>query len=292
MKLLVTGAQGQVGQEIVARAVRQGLKTRALNRTALDITDVQAIQRALADWQPDLVINAAAYTAVDLAESQPEMAFAVNRDGAFHLAKACAAVEAPLIHLSTDYIFDGQKSTPYVETDPPAPLGVYGASKLAGEEVIRAAWPKHLIIRVSWVFGEHGKNFVKTILRLAQEREILAVVDDQIGGPTAADDIARMLLQVAEICTRPDFSDWGTYHFQGQPSVTWHGFAGFVVDCARERIALPVREIRAITTEQFPTPAKRPANSCLNGARICDRFGVTLPDWRLATRELVEKLLT
>ncbi|GAB0056207.1 dTDP-4-dehydrorhamnose reductase [Candidatus Magnetaquicoccaceae bacterium FCR-1] len=291
MKLLITGAQGQVGQEIVALAAQRNLHPIPLGRNDLDITDPQAVRAALEAHRPDLAINAAAYTAVDLAESQPDAAFAVNRDGARHLASACAAMRLPLIHLSTDYIFDGRQSTPYRETDPPAPLGLYGVSKWEGEEAIRALLPHHLIIRVSWVFGLHGKNFVKTILRLARERESLAVVDDQTGGPTAADDIARMLLEVAGNALQPGFSDWGTYHYQGAPAVTWHAFARFIVATAGERITLPVREIRPIPTEEFPTPAQRPANSRLDCQRIHDRLGIAMPDWRLAARTLIPRLL-
>ncbi|MBF0163952.1 MAG: dTDP-4-dehydrorhamnose reductase [Magnetococcales bacterium] len=291
MKLLVTGAQGQVGHEIVALAAQRDIHLTALGRNDLDITAPQAVQGALETHRPDLVINAAAYTAVDLAESQPEAAFAVNRDGARHLASACAAIGLPLIHLSTDYIFDGRQSTPYREADPPAPLGRYGVSKWEGEEAVRALLPRHLIIRVSWVFGMHGKNFVKTILRLARERESLAVVDDQTGGPTAADDIARMLLDVAEKALQPGFSDWGTYHYQGTPAVTWHAFAHVIVAAARQRIELPVREIRPIPTAQFPTPAQRPANSRLDCQRIHDRLGIPMPDWRPAVQALILKLL-
>ncbi|MBF0417100.1 MAG: dTDP-4-dehydrorhamnose reductase [Magnetococcales bacterium] len=291
MKLLVTGANGQVGHEIVTLAHQHAIEVCAMGKNELDITNAQAVWTAFETFRPDLVINAAAYTAVDLAESQPETAMAVNRDGAHLLAQSCATHGCPLIHLSTDYIFDGRQSTPYREEDPPTPIGLYGTSKWQGEEAIRVQLPHHLIIRVSWVFGWHGKNFVKTILRLARERESLAVVDDQSGGPTSADDIARMLLQVAEMCGQPGFSDWGTYHYQGAPTLTWHAFAEFIVATAREKIDLPVKEIRPIPTSQFPTPAKRPANSRLDCQRIHDRLGITQPDWRHAARALILKLL-
>ncbi|MBF0190014.1 MAG: dTDP-4-dehydrorhamnose reductase [Magnetococcales bacterium] len=292
MKLLLTGAQGQVGQDIAALARHSDWSLLALDRAALDITDPQAVRAAVNAFRPTVTLNAAAFTAVDLAESQAARAFAVNRDGAAHLAAACAAIACPLIHLSTDYVFDGSRATPYTETDAAAPLGVYGQSKHDGEEAIRALWSRHLIVRVSWVFGLHGKNFVKTILRLAQEKETLAVVQDQWGGPTPADAIARTLLTLARrIATQPAFQEWGTYHYCGAPAVSWHEFATFIVAQARQRIPLAVREIRGIPTAEYPTPARRPANSRLDCQRIATRLGIEPADWRQAVQTLIPRLL-
>ncbi|MBF0341231.1 MAG: dTDP-4-dehydrorhamnose reductase [Magnetococcales bacterium] len=292
MKLLLTGAQGQVGQEITALARAQGWELLAMDRATLDITQADRVREAIGGFMPRLVINAAAYTAVDLAESQTETAFAVNRDGTRHLAQSCAVANIPLLHLSTDYVFDGAKSTPYVENDPVSPLGVYGESKWAGEEALRANLSRHLIIRVSWVFGRHGKNFVKTILRLARERETIGVVADQRGGPTAAPDIAAMLLTLARQATDPAFDAWGTYHYRGDPPVSWHQFATTIVSEARQHTPLPLREIRAITTAEYPTPAKRPANSILDCQRMRSVLGIPLPDWRQATHTLMAQLLS
>ncbi|MBF0270786.1 MAG: dTDP-4-dehydrorhamnose reductase [Magnetococcales bacterium] len=292
MKLLLTGAHGQVGQEIAALAQQSDCSLLALDRTALDITDPQAVRIAVNAFRPNVTINAAAFTAVDLAESQPSQAFAVNRDGPAHLAAACAAIDCPLIHLSTDYVFDGSSPTPYTETDPAAPIGVYGQSKYDGEEAIRTLWSRHLIVRVSWVFGFHGRNFVKTMLRLAREKETLAVVRDQWGGPTPADAIADTLLTLARrIATEPTFQEWGTYHYCGEPGVSWHEFAAFIIAQARQRIPLAVQEIRGITTAEYPTPARRPANSRLDCQQIATRLGIAPADWQQAVHILMPRLL-
>ncbi|MBF0627902.1 MAG: dTDP-4-dehydrorhamnose reductase [Magnetococcales bacterium] len=291
MKVLLTGAQGQVGQEITPLALRQGWQILALERAALDITDPQAVRKTVTAFQPQIVLNCAAYTAVDLAESQPQQAFAVNRDGARHLAATCAEIGCPLLHISTDYVFDGTQSDPYPETAPPGPLGVYGASKWAGEEAIRAAWSNHLIVRVSWVFGFHGKNFVKTILRLAAERETLAVVADQYGGPTPAVAIADMMLNLARQALAPGFGQWGTCHYQGWPVVSWHDFAQAIVATAREQTRLPLRELRPIPTRDYPTPAQRPAHAILDCQRIRDQLGIDPPDWRPILNHLIPRLL-
>ena len=222
MRIIVIGAQGQVGWELTRRALALGHNVLAWDQAELDITDAAAVDQALNASNADTVINAAAYTAVDKAEQEPEQAFAVNRDGPAHLAAACTRLNLPLLHISTDYVYDGAKTSPYVEDDPTAPMGVYGASKLAGDEAVRPLCPRHLILRVSWVFGVHGHNFVKTILRLAREREALRVVADQHGCPTFAGDIADALLElagrIAEIDAR---AAWGTYHYCGHPATTW-----------------------------------------------------------------------
>ena len=197
MRIIIVGAQGQVGWELTRRAPLLGHEVLAWDVAELDITDAAAVNRALTASGAEVVINAAAYTAVDRAEQEPESAFAVNRDGPAHLAAACHRLHIPLLHISTDYVYDGAKIDPYVEDDPTTPLGVYGASKLAGDEAVRQVLPRHLILRVSWVFGIHGQNFVKTILRLAREREELRVVADQSGCPTYAGDIADTLLELA-----------------------------------------------------------------------------------------------
>jgi dTDP-4-dehydrorhamnose reductase len=281
MRLVIIGAQGQVGWELTRRARALGHEALAWDVAELDITDAAAVNRELAASGADVVINAAAYTAVDKAEQEPGLGFAVNRDGPAHLAAACVRLNIPLLHISTDYVYDGAKIDPYVEIDPTTPLGVYGASKLAGDEAVRQAMPRHLILRVSWVFGIHGHNFVKTILRLAREREELRVVADQRGCPTYAGDIADVLLELAGRTSEIDANDaWGVYHFCGEPATTWHGFASAMVEMASARETLPVKTVTAITTVDYPTPAARPANSVFDCAKLADRFGIRPRSWR------------
>lgn len=298
MRIIVTGAQGQVGWELTRRATALGHEVLAWDVAELDITDADAVDQALDASGAELVINAAAYTAVDKAEQEPERAFAVNRDGPAHLAAACARLNLPLLHISTDYVYDGAKIDPYVETDPTTPLGVYGASKLAGDEAVRGLLPRHLILRVSWVFGAHGHNFVKTILRLAREREELRIVADQRGCPTYAGDIADVLLELAgRVGEIDDQNAWGVYHYCGAPATTWHGFASAIVERAREeeRVApkrrsrkaapsvpepLIAQTVTPITSADYPTPAARPMNSVLDCARLADQFGIQPRPWR------------
>ena len=281
MRIIVIGARGQVGWELNRRATLLGHDVLAWDVAELDITAATAVDRALDASGADVAINAAAYTAVDKAEQEPELAFAVNRDGPAHLAAACARSHIPLLHISTDYVFDGRKTGPYTEDDPVAPLGVYGQSKQEGDEAVRRLWPRHLILRVSWVFGAHGHNFVKTILRLAREREELRVVADQHGCPTYAGDIADVLLELAGRLAEIDARDnWGTYHYCGAPATTWHGFASAIVEQARTREPLKVRAVTAIATADYPTPAARPANSVLDSSRLTKRFGIQPRPWR------------
>jgi len=287
-RLLVTGASGQLGRALVEAA--EGVALVALDRAALDVTDAGAVRRAVEAHAPDVVVNAAAYTAVDRAEAEPERAFAVNRDGAANLASACAAAGVPLLHVSTDYVFDGAKGTPYVEDDAPNPLGVYGRSKWEGEEAVRARLERHVIVRTAWVFGAHGHNFVRTILRLAAERETLRVVADQRGCPTAADDLARALLGVARAVIEVP-GRWGTYHYAGQPPTSWYGFAEAVVEEARMWRSLAVRDVVPIRTDEYPTAARRPAEVALDCARIEAAFGIAAAPWRPALARVVARLL-
>lgn len=287
MKLLITGAGGQVGRELTRQAPPAGFETLALNSRELDITDAAAVRRVIGSGV-DAVINAAAYTAVDRAEQEPEQAYAVNRDGPAHLAEACAVRGIPLLHISTDYVFDGRIDRPYREDDPVAPPGVYGASKWAGEQAIRERLDRHLILRTSWVFGVHGHNFVKTMLRLAAEREVLRVVADQHGCPTFAGDIAAALLTVAARLPFSNDSARGTYHFAGMPATTWHGFACAIIDAARRLRPLRVRDVQAITTAEYPTPAARPARSVLDCRRFRNTFGIAAPDWHAGLMQVIQ----
>ncbi len=290
MKILLIGANGQVGSEVVQQVNNHDLL--ALDRNGLDISDPQAVKQVLTTSKAQIVINAAAYTAVDRAEQEPELAFAANRDGPAYLATVCAGLGLPLIHISTDYVFDGRNTKPYRENDPVSPLGIYGRSKWEGEEAVRQALPNHLILRVSWVFGVYGHNFVRTMLRLAHEREQLRVVNDQQGCPTYAGHIAAVLLQLAEQVASGAVqeADWGTYHYCGSPATTWYDFARHIVDLASEQEALKVSEVIPITTNEFPTPATRPAHSVLDNSQLQARFGIVPGDWRQGLQTMLAQI--
>jgi len=286
MKVLVTGCKGQVGIELV----RQGIATHevlAFDHAGLDITDVKAVHEVVQRVRPDVVINAAGYTAVDRAEEEVKLAFAVNRDGAANLAKACSAIHIPMVHISTDYVFDGSKQGAYTEDDPIAPLGVYGASKAAGEDAVRAYCPHHLILRTSWVFSAHGNNFVKTMLRLGAERKEISVVADQWGCPTAASELARGIMALLE----EGKSAWGIYDFCQPEPITWYDFAKAIFDEARRHgMPLRIEGLKAITTADYPTPAERPANSVMDCRRFEQTFSFTIRPWRETLAEVIREL--
>lgn len=280
-KILLTGVNGQVGHALVQAFARHNVAVTALDRSQLDLTDVQAIRSAVQKIQPDLIINPAAYTAVDKAESEPELAFAINANAPQSLAEAAERIGARLIHFSTDYVYAGNKQGVYVETDDTSPLSVYGKSKLAGEEAIRASGVQHLIFRTSWVYGAYGKNFMNTILRLAAEREELRIVADQFGAPTSSTSIAEALLGVLATWNNQS----GTYHLVNAGETSWHGFAQAIVECYAQLGLQPplktaLQNIHAITTQEYPTPAARPANSRLGCSKLKQDFGVVLPHWR------------
>jgi dTDP-4-dehydrorhamnose reductase len=288
MTVLLFGPTGQVGLEIQNRAAAAGIAVVALDRGSVDLTRPADVERAIAEVAPQVVVNAAAYTEVDKAEGDAEAAFAVNRDAPAAMARACAAAGIPLVHISTDYVFDGSKAGAYVESDPVAPLGVYGTSKEAGEAAVRAALDAHVILRTAWVFSAHRKNFVKTMLRLGAEREELGIVDDQRGGPTAARDIADAVLAIVARIAAGE-GHWGTFHFAGQPSVTWREFAEAIFERAEPFLGRRPR-IKPITTADYPLPARRPANSCLDCRRITAEWGVAQPDWRPALDVVLAEL--
>ncbi|TCT04685.1 dTDP-4-dehydrorhamnose reductase [Aquabacter spiritensis] len=289
MRVLLFGANGQVGRETVALAAERGLDLVALDRAGADICDPAAIARAIESARPDAVINAAAYTAVDKAESEPEAAARVNGRAPGLIAERCAHAGVPFLHISTDYVFDGTKTGPYVESDPVAPLGVYGRTKAAGEAAVRAAHADHIILRTAWVYGVHGGNFLKTMLRLARERDRLTVVADQRGCPTATRDIAEALLAAAA-AAKAGTARFGTFHFAGTGTTTWHGFASEIVrQAARHTGRTP--EVAAITTADYPTPARRPANSELESRLFEQAYGVRAMPWQTRTAEVVDALL-
>jgi len=286
MKLLIVGAAGQVGQELSARANPQWL-VKAVDRLGLDIADEVAVDRLITNFAPDVIINAAAYTAVDKAESDEAKAFSINGHGAGYLAQAAHKSGAALLHISTDYVFPGDKKGAYCEDDATGPAGVYGASKLAGEEAIITYCPRHIILRTAWVFGEFGNNFVKTMLRLAKDRDVLSVVGDQYGSPTWAGDIAEALLKIAQKIEEHSEVEWGTYHFSGYPYTTWANFADEILTAAvTEGLIEKKPVIRPITTAEYPTPATRPLNSQLDCSKILRNFQIKPSEWRAALKNI------
>ena len=289
MKILVFGAGGQIGREVWRTAAPPRYAIVPLDRKVIDITKSAAVSAVLAREAPDLAVNLAAYTAVDRAESEPETAWAVNCAGAAHIAAACEESATPLIHLSTDYVFDGRKTGPYREEDAVGPLGVYGLSKEADERAVRAALPRHVILRTAWVFGAYGANFVKTMLRLAAQRPVLRVVADQRGCPSAAADIAAALIVIAEYIERSE-AKWGTYHVVGAGAVSWHGFAEAIFDLAAPQLGVRP-QVEPISTDQYPTPARRPMNSVLDCQKIKGALGISPPPWRTALAAVIRELL-
>lgn len=289
MKVLITGSKGQVGSDLLRRADRYpGMQFLGCDSSSLDITDAAGIRALFERERPALVINAAAYTAVDRAETEPARAFAVNAEGVRTLAATCRDTGAVLLHVSTDYVFDGNKDSAWQPDDATGPLGVYGQSKLAGEAALRDALPQHVILRTSWVFGEQGNNFVRTMLRVGSERDHLRVVADQVGGPTWSGHLADALLALAERYRTDGNLPWGTGHFAGQPFVSWHGLAlAIFEEAARAGMIARQPAVEAITTDQYPTPARRPHNSRLDMAQTTARWGLAVPDWREGLRHVL-----
>lgn len=288
MRVLITGCFGQVGSCLTKQlANSENITVCALDREHLDITNQDAVNAAVAQFEPTIIINAAAHTAVDKAEEEIELSYAINRNGPKYLAQAAQSVGAAILHISTDYVFEGNKAGEYVETDVTNPQGVYGQSKLAGEIAVAEACEKHIILRTAWVFGESGNNFVKTMLRLGENRDALSIVGDQFGGPTYAGDIANTLIQIAKRINQGDAVEYGVYHYSGLPHVSWFDFADAIFDVAVEQGVLEKEPtLTSITTEQYPTPAKRPSNSRLNTEKITLGFSVKASDWKAALKNI------
>ncbi|WP_066093692.1 dTDP-4-dehydrorhamnose reductase [Xanthomonas massiliensis] len=293
MSVLVLGGNGQVGRELrralaplgeVTSTTRSGQLPEGTRCEVADFADPASLPALLDRLQPKTVVNAAAWTAVDKAESEPEAAFAANAEAPAVIAQWCAGHDVPLVHYSTDYVFDGQGTHPYREDDATAPLSVYGASKLAGEQAIRAAGGRHLIFRTAWVYASHGSNFLRTMLRLGAEREELKVVADQVGTPTPAALIADV---TARALAHPRGLS-GTWHLTALGQTTWHGFAEAIfAEAVAQGVLARAPPVLPITTAQYPTPARRPAWSCLDTTRLREDFGIALPDWRDALRRVI-----
>jgi dTDP-4-dehydrorhamnose reductase len=286
--ILVTGGQGQVGIELQAVAWPEGVRVHAPTRAELDLTSADSVRTYFAGKSFAAVINPAAYTAVDKAESEIGAAFAANALGPALLAEAVKGT--PIVHISTDYVFDGAKDSAYLESDPVSPLGVYGASKEAGEQAIRSASPRHVILRTAWVVSPHRGNFVKTMLRIGAQNAKLRVVDDQRGCPTAAADIAAAVARITLRLIEDQGAPTGTYHFVNGGDTTWCGLARHVFQAAA-KCGGPQPTVEAITTADYPTPARRPANSRLSTERVAADFGIRPRSWQDAMDEVVGKLL-
>ena len=290
MTILIFGASGQLGHELIRQLQLSQKPFHAPTRNQFDITQISEVEEAFAKFRPAIAINAAAYTDVDGAESEPEKAFDTNKTGAENLARNCAKLNIPLLHVSTDYVFDGSKGAPYVETDPIAPLGVYGRSKAEGEDKIRAALPEHLIVRTSWLYSGHGNNFVTTMLRLGRQNQKIDVVADQFGSPTSATDLAEVLLYLASHVLNRSAIPWGTYHYCGEGVTTWHEFADNIFKIAGQHEFLQLTRLKPITTKEFPTAAQRPPNSSLDCGRIKRKFDIHPKPWPISLRLIIEQI--
>ncbi|WP_020168256.1 MULTISPECIES: dTDP-4-dehydrorhamnose reductase [Methylotenera] len=295
-KILLTGVNGQVGYALQKKLIDQ--EVFALSREQLDLSDAQAIRRVVQSIQPDLIINPAAYTAVDKAETEPGLAFAINAIAPQILAEEAAKMNAALIHFSTDYVYDGSKTSAYIEADAVNPLSIYGKSKLAGEDAIRSVGLPHLILRTSWVYGAYGKNFLKTILRLASERENLSIVADQYGAPTSNESIADAVISLLTAWNPENLNQTGVYHLTNQGRTSWHGFSAAIVDEYNQLapsknwppLKTTVGNIMPITTADYPTPAARPTNSSLDNQKLKQVFNVELPTWQQGLRHVMQTI--
>ncbi|MEO1224762.1 MAG: dTDP-4-dehydrorhamnose reductase [Pseudomonadota bacterium] len=293
MRILVLGRDGQMGRALADQAWPLGVQPIWAGRKEADVTDATALTDLLTRSAPDMIVNCAAYTQVDKAESEPGRAFAVNARAPGTIAAYCRSAQVPVLHFSTDYVFDGSKDSPYTEDDPVAPLGVYGASKAAGEDAIGASGADHWIWRTAWVFGPHRANFVRTMLRAAMTKDRLNVVDDQIGTPAPTSGLAAAVLTLIDRWRHDRArAPHGTYHVSGDEPVSWHGLATAVFEAA-ETVApdWPRPELTAIPTAQWPTPARRPANSRLDGARAASALGIRPIAWRSALPSIVAAII-
>jgi dTDP-4-dehydrorhamnose reductase len=292
MRIVVTGKTGQLAQSLDERGPLFGAHVIRFGRPEFDLADATRGLDLLAALRPDLIVSAAAYTAVDKAESEPELAHAINAEGPRMLANAAAALGVPVIQISTDYVFDGLKSAPWTEGDKTAPVSVYGASKLAGEQAVLAAAPRNVVIRVGWVYSPFGSNFAKTILRLAGERDMLRVVADQVGGPSSALDIADGVLTVARnLLSKPDRDDLcGVFHMGAGGEATWADFASEICSWLGAHTGRTII-VEGITTAEYPTKARRPANSRLDSSRLAAIHGFRMPPWRDSVAPVLQRLV-
>lgn len=288
MRVLITGSKGQVGCCLKNQLNHlENVTLLAVDKEQLDITHKNAVHTTVCNFKPDVIINAAAHTSVDKAETEVALSYAINCDGAKYLAESAQHIDAVIIHISTDYVFDGSQVHNYHENDVTNPESVYGKSKLAGENAVAKACRKHIILRTSWVFGKQGHNFVNTMLQIGKKRSALSVVGDQFGSPTYAEDIAKALITIANQALLDKKTKFGVYHYSGQPYVSWFDFANVIFDQAiTQKILTKKPLLQSITTEQYPTAAKRPKNSCLDITKINNAFSIKASDWKAALHDL------
>ncbi|MBY8300771.1 dTDP-4-dehydrorhamnose reductase [Vibrio fluvialis] len=288
MRILVTGSSGQVGSSLIELLEKEtDINYLPLNRSELDITNFDSVEKVVLGFHPDVIVNTAAYTAVDKAELEPEQAYAINSQGVKHLALAAEKINATVVHLSTDYVFSGDKDGLYSESDLPEPLSIYGKSKLDGERELIQCCRKHIILRTAWVFGEHGNNFVKTMLRLAKKESTLSIVSDQFGGPTYAGDIAKAIVNIIRKIPSNPKPRYGVYHYSGFPYVSWSEFAKVIFEKAREEGFIDkTPKVNSIKSHEYPTLATRPSNSRLDTYKINNEFGIKMSDWIAALSSL------
>jgi len=291
MTILITGARGQLGRELTEQGQGRGCRVQAPSEDDLDITDLEKVDRVIDLHQPDLVVNTAAYTQVDKAESEEALTFEVNKTGCANLARICAKNQIPLVHISTDYVFNGQKGTPYLETDPISPLGVYGRSKAEGEIEIRKHLKEHIILRTSWLYGIYGQNFVKTMLNLAASKPKIQVVSDQFGSPTNSADLALSILTLSDRLQSGFDIAWGTYHYCGRGVISWYTFAEKIMKLAHLHGGLPATRVEPIATADYPTRVERPVYSALDCGRINKHFGIKPQPWQESLETTIRKLL-
>jgi dTDP-4-dehydrorhamnose reductase len=292
MKTLIFGAAGQLGYELMRQGQALSLDIQGVDLPQTDITKMAQVIDVIAEYRPSLVVNAAAYTNVDGAESEPELATAINKDGPANLARACVEYNIPLIHISTDYVFDGEKGSPYRETDPVSPIGVYGRSKAEGESALQSVLNEHIILRTAWLYGSHGHNFVKTMVKLAREKEEIRVVSDQYGSPTSAADLAETILRISNIIQQGAAIDWGMYHYCGRGIISWYEFAQAIVDMCRHNGKATVARVESIKTADYPTRVRRPPYSALDCSLINKHFGISPKPWQNSLAITVHELLS
>jgi dTDP-4-dehydrorhamnose reductase len=289
--ILVVGAKGQLGREIVSQGIKLKGNIVGIDVDELDITDQTAVQTYFNKQTISVVVNAAAYTAVDMAEKESETAFAVNSTGPQNLAMLCHEKSIPLIHISTDYVFDGLKPGAYSEDDAPSPVGIYAQSKAEGEKHVAEATRRYIIIRTAWLYGVHGNNFVKTMLRLGRDRTAVKVVNDQRGCPTNATELAAAILTICRgVHENDNFDAWGIYHFCDKGETTWYGFAEMIFKNASRYEKLALQDLVPIATQEYPTPAQRPPNSVLSCDKIQRTFGIKRKPWVESLEEMLKKL--
>lgn len=291
MRVAVTGKQGQVVQAMIEQAARLGIDLITVGRPEMDLADEASILAALLAAKPDAIVSAAAYTAVDKAEGEPKLAFAINATGAGAVAWAAKKLGVPVLHLSTDYVFHGNKNTSYVEDDPTGPLSIYGASKLEGERRVADATENHVILRTAWVYSANGANFLKTMLRLAESHDEVSVVSDQFGRPTSAHDIANALFRIASrLISNPDQHLRGIFHLAAEGEASWADFATEIFKGLEQRTGKVIK-VRPISTAEYPTPAKRPKNSKLSTDKLATTYDIRLPHWQVSASTVLERLI-